>query len=269
MAYQRYLMESEEESLRLDLKTDSKIVETQALWAGIKPGMRVADIACGPGKTSFYLNKLVQPNGKTVGVDIAEKRIRYAKTHYHHEGLEFHVKDICEPLDKLGTFDFIWIRFVLEYYRLEGFDILKNIYRVLKPGGILCVIDLDYNCLIQFGIPSKLEGAIQGIMRTLEKNANFDPYVGKKLYTYLYDLGCLNIDVRLDAHNLIFGESKETDIFNWTMKIKIAGKNSGYQFSEYEGGYEEFFEEFRHFFNDPRRFTYTPLVSCRGYKPKT
>jgi hypothetical protein len=35
-----YLMESDEETLRLDMKTDGKTVEYQALWAGIKPGMR-------------------------------------------------------------------------------------------------------------------------------------------------------------------------------------------------------------------------------------
>jgi ubiquinone/menaquinone biosynthesis C-methylase UbiE len=261
-------MESDEEALRLDLKTDPKIIEKQAIWAGIKPGMRVADIACGSGKTSFYLNKLVQPNGETVGVDIAENRIQYAKTYYHDKGLEFRIKDICGHLAGLGKFDFIWIRFVLEYYRSESYEILKNIFQILKPGGILCVIDLDYNCLSHFGIPPRLDRAIHGIMNALEKNANFDPYVGKKLYSYIYDLGCKDIDVSLDAHTLIFGKSKETDIFNWTKKIEIAGKNSGYQFSEYQGGYEEFLEEFKHFFNDPRRFTYTPIISCKGYKPK-
>ena len=79
MPYFEYLMESDEETLRLDLKTDGKIVETQALWAGIKPGMRVADLGYGSGKTSFYLHKLVQPNGTVVGVDIARDRIEYEK----------------------------------------------------------------------------------------------------------------------------------------------------------------------------------------------
>ncbi|MBW2100511.1 MAG: methyltransferase type 11, partial [Deltaproteobacteria bacterium] len=45
--------------------------------------------------------------------------------------------------------------------------------------------------------------------------------------------------------------------------------NSGHRFDEYEGGYEEFFEEFKRFFADPRRFTYTPVISCRGCKPVT
>jgi len=103
-------------------------------------------------------------------------------------------------------------------------------------------------------------------MEAVEKYNDFDPYVGRKCYSYLYDLGCIDIDVSLDAHHLIFGELEKTDEFNWRKKVEIAGKNSGYKFEEYEGGYEEFFEEFNRFFSDPRRFTYTPIISCRGRK---
>jgi SAM-dependent methyltransferase len=234
-------MESEEESIRLDLKTDPKTIKKQAIWAGLKPGMRVADLGCGPGKTTFFLNKLVQPNVL--------------------------LGDIRNPLDNLGLFDFIWIRFVLEHYCSTSFDIVKNISSLLKPGGIICLIDLDYNCLRHFGLSDRLNIAICEIMKNLEKKADFDPYVGIKLYSFLFDLGYQDIDVSLDAHHLIFGELKETDEFNWRKKVEIAGKNSGYKFEEYERGYEEFFEEFKQFFSDPRRFTYTPIISCRGCKP--
>jgi len=266
MSHRGYIMESEEESIRLDLKTDPKTIKKQAIWAGLKSGMRVADLGCGPGKTTFFLNKLVQPNGSAVGVDISQKRINYARAHYKDNGLEFIVGDIRNPLDNLGLFDFIWVRFVLEHYRSTSFDIVKNISSLLKPGGILCLIDLDHNCLNHYGLSERLERALRGIMEAVEKNNDFDPYAGRKFYSYLYDLGCTDIDVSLDAHHLIFGELKETDEFNWGKKVEIAGKNSGFKFEEYEGGYEEFFEEFNRFFSDPRRFTYTPIISCRGHK---
>ena len=70
-----YIMESPDEALRLDLKADPDILIKQAKWAGIKPGMRVADLGCGPGKTTFHLNKLVQPDGSTIGVDISEQKV--------------------------------------------------------------------------------------------------------------------------------------------------------------------------------------------------
>jgi len=70
-----YLMDSDEGTLRLDMKTDGKTVEYQALWTDIKPSMRETDIGFGSSKTALYLHKLVQPNGEVVGVDIAEDRI--------------------------------------------------------------------------------------------------------------------------------------------------------------------------------------------------
>lgn len=261
-----YLMEHNEETYRLDLKTDADVVEKQAIWAGIKPGMRVADLGYGSGKTSFYLHKLVQPNGEVVGVDISEDRIKYAKKHYNKKGIKYILRDIRNPLDDLGMFDFIWVRFVLEYYRTESFDIVKNISSILKPGGIICLIDLDYNCLNHFGLSKKLQKTFHGIMKALEKNADFDPYVGIKLYSFLYDLGYQDIDVNMAPHHLIFGEATEIDTFNWQKKVGIAVKRSGYHFKEYKGRYEAFYEDFKRFFSDPRRFTYTPLISCKGRK---
>jgi ubiquinone/menaquinone biosynthesis C-methylase UbiE len=268
MPYFEYLMESDEETLRLDLKTDPKVIEKQALWAGIKPGMRVADLGYGSGKTSYYLHKLVQPNGEIVGIDIAEDRIKYAKKHYNEKGIKYIRRDIRDPLNDLGMFDFIWVRFVLEYHRTKSFDIVKNISRILKPGGILCLIDLDYNCLSHFGLSDRLNRTLQGIMKALEQAADFDPYVGIKLYSFLYDLGYKDIDASLSPHHLIFGELKDTDAFNWTKKLEVAVKKSGYQFLEYNRGYEEFLEECKRFFSDPRRFTYTPVISCKGRKPE-
>ena len=48
-------------------------------------------------------------------------------------------------------------------------------------------------------------------MDWLEKNFNFDPYVGVKLYSFLYDLGFEEIDVNLSPHNMFFGKLKENE----------------------------------------------------------
>ena len=262
-----YLMESEEETFRLDIKTDSAVVEKQALWAEIAQGMRVADLGCGSGKTTAILHKLVQPGGTVVGVDLSEERIKYAREHYGAEGIEFICRDIRNPLDDLGRFDFVWVRFVLEYYRSNAFEIVQNISRILNPRGILCLIDLDHNCLNHFGLPERLERTIFDLAATLGKKANFDPYAGRKSYSYLYRLGYENIDIHVGAHHVIYGELSEVDAYNWMKKITVASKKVSFEFTEYEGGYEEFMEEFKQFFTDPGRFTYTPVISVRGCRP--
>ena len=264
-----YLMESEEEALRLDLKTEGKLAQEQASWAGLAPGMSVADLGCGPGKTTYYLNGLVQPGGSAVGVDISEQRIRYALKHYPHRTIEYKVGDIREPLNQLGAFDFLWVRFVLEYYHSGSFDIVKNISNILKPGGIMCLVDLDCNCLRHFGLSARLEKTIAGMMESLTKTFDFDPNVGVRLYSFLYDLGYQDIRVHVTSHNLKTGNLKDHEIFNWTKKAEIAGQRSSYHFENYPGGFREFYEDLRLSFSDPRVFYYTPLIICRGIKPLT
>ena len=264
----KYLMEHAEESLRLDMKTDNDVTAQQARWAGLAPGMRVVDIGCGPGKTTSKLGELVQPGGAAVGVDLSEQRVNFAQEHYGSDRVSFARRDLFKPLADLGQFDFAWVRFLLEYHLSNCFELVQNISDSVKPGGILCLIDLDHNCLSHFGQSPRMERAVAATMKSLEERDNFDPYVGRKLYSFLYDLGYQEIDVKIEAHHQIFGALKQVDDFNWTKKVEVAARNSGYGFDEYEGGFEEFLAEFRTFFADPRRFTYTPIISCRGRKPQ-
>ncbi|MBC8207665.1 MAG: class I SAM-dependent methyltransferase [Desulfobulbaceae bacterium] len=261
-----YLMESEDEFYRLDIKTEVTTVQKRALWAGLKPGMRVADLGCGSGKTSSVLHELVGSAGETVGVDFADNRISFARENYKADGLSFQCRDVREDMSDLGKFDFVWMRFVLEYYLAESFDIVEKVTRLLKPGGILCLIDLDYNCLTHFGISDRMERTLQALVTALRERANFDAYVGRKIYTYMYDLGMTDIQVDVGGHHVIYGQLAESDAFNWTKKVEVAPGKIQFDFSEYPGGHEEFMEEFRTVFNDPRRFTYSPIIICRGQK---
>lgn len=262
-----YLMENDEEALRLEVKTDGEVLREQALWAGIAPGMRVADVGCGAGITSELLHDITQPGGRIIGIDVSEKRIAHARERYTKDSIQFKQRDMLLPLEDLGTFDFVWVRFVLEYFLADSCAVVENISRIVKPGGILCLIDLDYNCLSHYGMSARMERTLFSIVRTLQEKADFDPYVGRKLYSYLYDLGYVDIDVRISAHHLIFGELRKTDSFNWLKKVETAPRKIGYTFPEYEGGYDEFLEEFHRFFSDPRRFTYSPVISVRGRRP--
>jgi len=209
-------MENDEEEKRLDIKTDPEAVIEQAKWFGIGPGAKVLDVGCGPGKTTALLNDLVQPDGEVVGVDIAESRIRYARLFYGNKnGISFQVQDVRLPMNDMGQFDFIWVRFLLEYYRYGSLDIVKNISANLKPGGYMCLLDLDYNCLSHWQMPPDLEKIVAQSMFFTQENYNFDLYAGRKLYAHLYDLGFEDINVKVMGHHVIYGELKESDEFNW------------------------------------------------------
>lgn len=262
-----YLMESDEEALRLDVKTDRAAVIRQARWAGIAPGMRVGDLGCGSGKTTAALQELVQPGGQAVGIDLSDKRIEFANRQYGHTGAQFVQADIRDPGSALGSFDALWVRFVLEYYRAESAAIVRAVAAMLKPGGLLCLLDLDNNCFCHYEMPPRLERTIHEVMDALSARANFDPFAGRRLYAHLYDLGFREIAVTVEGHHLIYGALRENDAFNWMKKVEVVPQRIGYRFPEYPGGYAEFREEFDRFFADPRRFTYSPLIVAVGRKP--
>jgi ubiquinone/menaquinone biosynthesis C-methylase UbiE len=263
-----YLMENSEEAFRLEIKTDTQAVRQQAHWCGVKPGLRVLDVGCGPGKTTSILHQMVQSGGSAFGIDFSPDRIAYAKKHYGHlPGIEFSVCDFKKPLNGIGQFDLIWVRFVLEYFLAESPDIVKNISRMLKPGGVLCLLDLDYNCLSHYQLPPMIEILLPRLMKRLEEKFNFDIYSGRKLYSYLYDQGYQDIQANLVAHHLFFGAIKASDVYNWMKKIEVNANRFSDLFEEYPGGCDAFIDDFNKYLIDPRRFTYTPLILCKGMKP--
>jgi ubiquinone/menaquinone biosynthesis C-methylase UbiE len=262
-----YLMEHDEEIRRLEMKTDLETVKRQATWAGLRPGMRVADLACGPGKTTRLFHDMVQPEGEAVGIDGSPARIDHARKKFGTGGPTFTCRNLLEPLDDMGEFDFIWVRFFLEYHRDSAFAIVEQMSRLLAPGGVLCLVDLDYNCLSHYGIPRRLQRTIVRVIGLLEEKENFDARVGIKLYSFLYDIGLSDINVMMEPHHLIFGELAAVDDFNWTKKVEVAARRCEDLLDEYENGFETFYDEFKRAFSNPRRFTYTPLFCCRGTRP--
>ena len=267
MHRKEYFMESGGETLRLELKTDPVVVVQQARWAGLHPGMRVADVGCGPGKTTATLFEAASPGGAAVGIDAAKERVDYALKHYGGGGITFACGNALQELQGLGQFDFVWCRFLFEYYREHAGELFQGLDRLVRPGGILCLVDLDCNCMIYDGMPERLDLTVQEILRCLGETTGFDPYAGRRLYGLLFDHGYHEIDVQVGAHNLLFGPASEAAMHNWRQKLQMAVAKSGCVLSRYPGGTAEFLAEFETHFNHPRRFSYTPLIACRGRKP--
>lgn len=262
-----YIMESDEEILRLDKKTEENTVRIQARKAGLAPGMRVADVCCGSGKTTSILREAVGEGGSAVGIDGSAERIAHAQKTYGNASTVFVRRDIRSDLGDLGTFDFVWVRFILEYFRQEARDVVRGLGRIVKPGGVLCLIDLDHNCLNHWKLPPRLEKALVSSIGQLESKGNFDPYAGRKLYSHLFELGYRDIGADAGAHHLIYGKLRDTDAFNWIKKIEVLSKRLEIEIPGY-GSAEEFKEDFRKFFSDPGRFTYTPVIACWGRRPE-
>lgn len=270
-----YLMENSEEHVRLGIKTSPQDVIRQATWAGIKPGMRILDVGCGSGVATAVLSELVGENGSVTGIDFSEERIELARRLYGGPRVKFFCHDIRKPyVDECG-YDVIWARFILEYFKNDQYQVVSNCVESLRKGGIACLVDLDNNSLCHQGHSDRLQRTLVDIMMHLERDFNFDPYAGRRLYGHLNGLGFKYINCMIEAHHLIYGNLSDKDAYNWIKKIEVAAEKSGCKFEEYVDDFcsdraacfERFLSEFKEYFRSHNRFCYTPLIICSGIKP--
>ncbi|RPI68686.1 MAG: class I SAM-dependent methyltransferase [Geobacteraceae bacterium] len=267
MSDQPYFPENEDEINRLEGKTDTQDVIDQARWAGLAPGMRILDVGCGPGITTATLAAAAQPGGTAVGIDRSAERIAYAQEKYASPNVEFVCRNFFHDLSDLGEFDFIWVRFVLEYFLEEAPVLVKHLAASLKPGGLLFLGDLDQNCMIHYGLPDRLERNMFMVAKCQMSNNNFDPYAGRKLTAHLVHAGLNDIRADIRAHHLVYGELSEFDRWNWWQKMELGARRSKCAFDDCSDGFEGFVSEFKEFFVKRDRFTYTPIVLACGKKP--
>lgn len=138
---------NEEELARLKLQATLALDLEHAAWAaaGLRPGMRVLDLACGPGFTSIELARVVGPAGHVTGVDINEILLGVAQQAARAEPdlpVVFESGDAYALTAPAATFDFVYARFLFQHLR-DPARVLAGIRRVLKPGGVVCILDID------------------------------------------------------------------------------------------------------------------------------
>jgi 2-polyprenyl-3-methyl-5-hydroxy-6-metoxy-1,4-benzoquinol methylase len=96
----------------------------------IKPNERVLDIGSGNGFLSYDIATKVR-EVKVTGIEINEKNIKFARSHYKHANLSFIKGDFSTELPK-GEFDAIILSNVLEHIE-ERVEFLKILRRRFRP----------------------------------------------------------------------------------------------------------------------------------------
>jgi ubiquinone/menaquinone biosynthesis C-methylase UbiE len=102
---------------------------------GAKPGMRILDLACGPGTLSRRLAAAVSPGGLVVGVDLAPGMIKLAQA-LGIPSARFQLMDIEQLEFEAGSFDAAICGHGLQYAS-DLQRALKEARRVLRPQGRL------------------------------------------------------------------------------------------------------------------------------------
>ena len=106
--------------------------------------MKVLDVACGTADFTIEIARKMAPGSVVTGVDISEGMMAIGKEKIRKAGVaaELYVAD-CEALPyEDDTFDRISVGFGVR--NLEHLDTgLKEMFRVLKPGGRLVILELS------------------------------------------------------------------------------------------------------------------------------
>ena len=111
--------------------------------AEVGPGDSVLDVCCGTGDLAFELARRVSPGGRVVGCDFSEPMLDLAREKAVKAGVQsvrFEWADALKLPYDAGRFDAVTVGFGVRNFadRDKG---LKEMARVLKPGGRLVVLE--------------------------------------------------------------------------------------------------------------------------------
>jgi len=105
---------------------------------------QVLDIACGTGDFSIALAKAGVP--KVLGIDISEGMMTIGRAKIEQQGLSDRIRFQQEDSEAMSfaeaSFDAVSVAFGIRNFEHRE-RALQEIYRVLRPGGILMVLELS------------------------------------------------------------------------------------------------------------------------------
>jgi SAM-dependent methyltransferase len=152
--------------------------------ARLRAGETVVDLGCGGGLDVLLAAPKVGPTGKAIGIDMSQEMIDLARRNAAKgavENVEFHLSTI----DKLpladATVDCVISNCVINLAPNKG-AVLREVFRVLKPGGRVAVSDIALKQVLPEEVAANLSayiGCIAGAIpideyRQTLRDAGFD-----------------------------------------------------------------------------------------------
>lgn len=105
--------------------------------AGVGPGQRLLDVACGTGIVARTAADLVAPNGKVIGLDLNEAMLAVARR--TRPGIEYHQGDAAALPFPDRSFDVVLCQLALMFFP-DRAQALAEMGRVVTPGGTVAAV---------------------------------------------------------------------------------------------------------------------------------
>jgi len=176
--------------------------------AGIQPGMTVLDFACGGGDVTADLAEMVGPTGRAIGSDRDGVEIAMAREECNARGIaniEFRQTDLLTG-EADASYDLIYARFILTHLP-DPAACLTEIYRVLRPGGVLVVEDIDM--APQFCVPESpaFDRSVSLYIESARRRG-CDANIGRRVPHLLSEAGFTALNVSIFQPAALEGELK-------------------------------------------------------------
>lgn len=168
-------------------------VEAGFFLPHLRSGMRLLDCGCGPGTITVNLAEVVAP-GEVVGIDLEDKQFEIGRAYARERGVSnvrFETGNIYDLPYESNTFDAIFAHAVL-YHLKTPRKALTELHRILKPGGVIGIRDLDNGGTIFTPSNRIIDKARELINRVLAYNGGH-PLFGRSQRAILREVGFVNV----------------------------------------------------------------------------
>lgn len=213
-------MDDPREGARLAAKVDARAWAAKHLFGPLAGKSRILEVGCGPG---HFVEALAEhfPKSEILGVDASASRIMEAQkrcSSFANVTLQVgNARDLDLPD---GSVDAVFTRFLLEYL-MDAAVAVEELRRVCAPGGVVILQDLDGQLLWNWPEEDELSSALDLVMTGLKKTG-FDPFVGRKLFSFAQAAQLENITVAIEPYHIVAGEPDIQTLTLWQQKFSIA-----------------------------------------------
>ena len=184
--------------------------------AGLRPGMRVLDIGCGPGDVSFLAARLVGPTGSVLGVDAAPEMIELARARAAEQGLPtvHFIQAAIDAIDLDEPVDAIVGRLILMHLP-DPAATLRQLSSFVRPGGVIAFSENDITGASSVPDMPLFGQVTAGIVRAFEA-MGLSPRFGTTLHTIFADAGLGAPQLTLGTP---IGTAADTDMLAYAAEV--------------------------------------------------
>jgi ubiquinone/menaquinone biosynthesis C-methylase UbiE len=190
---QKYLIESMDRMF--ELPEIQEIKKRAIKLLNLHKGDKVIEIGCGLGHDAEAFGEVVEESGKVIAIDSSLNMLNEAKKRSTHPQVNYvhgHGENIQYPNNffSAGYAD----RLLVSQKNLSS--VLGEIIRVVKPGGKICITDIDVGSAVMYPYVPKLTNILLSRLQEIIEN----PLIGRQLNGIFKKFGLTNTKVFSDAY---------------------------------------------------------------------